>query len=95
LESLHERIHRYRRKRGFTQTAVAKRMGMNLSTYRLRENTGNITCEELLKLADVFQVDVMELMLGEEYYLKKNRGIFFLNMIKQKDSEVTSLSFNM
>jgi len=71
LESLHERIHRYRRKRGFTQTAVAKRMGMNLSTYRLRETTDNITCKELLQLADILQVDVIELMLGEEYYLRK------------------------
>ena len=59
-----ELIRRHRTQRGYTQAEVADWLGMEESTYRKRERTGTglDSVEKLYELAQVLDIDFMELV---------------------------------
>ncbi len=65
-ETINQRIRRYRKKSGYTQEYVAKQLGEKISTYSQMERKGNITCEMLIKLTAVLDIDALTLLYGEK-----------------------------
>lgn len=63
-EKLNERVKRYRKSRGYSQAYVARKLELCLSTYSRYEANGKFPVESVLKLAELFNVSVEELLLG-------------------------------
>lgn len=63
---INERIRRYRHAAGYTQDAAAAALGMKKNTYAHMERYGNPSSMLILKLAQLYNVDVMVLLSGEE-----------------------------
>ncbi len=70
-ETINARIRRYRKSLHYTQAYVAEMVGLKISTYSQMERNGRITCEMLLRLANVLNVDAAVLLLGEDYDKKE------------------------
>lgn len=68
METINERIVRYRKFAGITQKEMADFLGIKLSTYSQKEKKGIIDCETLKKIAEVFEIDIMLLLYGENNY---------------------------
>ena len=64
-ETINQRITRYRKMLGYSQTQAADLLDMKHSTYSLKERGGDIDCETIMKISDVFGVDVKVLLYGE------------------------------
>lgn len=63
---INKRILLIRKDLGLIQSDVAKMLGIRTSTYSQMERKGNVTCETLIKLAKIFNVDVLTLLYGED-----------------------------
>ena len=55
---INKRVVYYRKKARLKQTEVAELMGMKCSTYSQMEREGDISAERIIKLADIFKIDV-------------------------------------
>jgi len=60
-----ELIRRYRTQRGYTQAHIADLLGVEESSYSKRESTGRglDSVEKLYELAQILDIDFMELVL--------------------------------
>ena len=65
-ETLNKRVTRFRKSAKITQKQVAELLGAKHSTYSQMERKGNIRAEDIVKLAEIFKADILELLLGEE-----------------------------
>jgi transcriptional regulator with XRE-family HTH domain len=65
-ETINARVRRYRKELHYSQAYVAEMVGLKTSTYSQMERTGKITCEMLLRLANVLNVSAAVLLLGED-----------------------------
>lgn len=63
-EKLNERVKRYRKARGYSQTFVAKKLELSISTYSRYESNGKFPIEAALRLAELFDISIEELLLG-------------------------------
>lgn len=63
-QSINKRICAYRKSLRFTQAYVAEKLGIKTSTYSQKERCGKIDSESLIKIADLFEVDVRLLLYG-------------------------------
>ncbi len=62
LRSLGLRVHEIRRKRGLTQEQTAAELGMEVTNYaRIEQGRANVTVKTLLRLAECFDVALIEL----------------------------------
>ncbi len=66
-ETINQRIARYRKLRGYSQAYVADYLGLKSSTYSQRERSNDISCDMLIKLAFLLEIDVRELLFGNYY----------------------------
>jgi transcriptional regulator with XRE-family HTH domain len=64
-ESINARIRRYRKAAHLTQSQLGEMLEIKTSTYSQMERNGQITCDMLLRLANVLKIDVSVLLLGE------------------------------
>ena len=64
MNEINKRVRACRRVLGLNQTDVATRMGIKCNTYSQKERTGHITAEELIKLAEILNVDAHYLLYG-------------------------------
>ncbi len=62
---INERIRNIRKLLGYSQSDIAEMLGKKSSTYSQCERHGVITCDMLISLAEIFQVDVKVLLFGE------------------------------
>ncbi len=67
-ESINQRIRRYRKRAALTQSQLGEMLGIKTSTYSQMERKGKITCDVLLRLAKVLNVDATVLLLGENTF---------------------------
>ena len=74
METINQRVRKYRKDLFLNQSDVALMLGMNTSTYSQMERMGNITCETLLKLTKILKVDVRKLLYGEDIQKKEIKG---------------------
>ncbi len=65
-ETINQRITKYRRFRGYTQAQMAERLGMKSSTYSQCERIGKISCEQIVLISEILDLDVGVLLYGEE-----------------------------
>ena len=65
-ETLNARVRRYRKLSHYSQAYVAEMVGLKASTYSQMERTGRFTCEMLLRLSNVLNVEPQVLLLGDE-----------------------------
>lgn len=65
VETINQRIYRYRKQLGFTQKDVAKMLEMQPSTYAQMERKGKISSDVLIKLSQTFDISVLSLLFGE------------------------------
>ena len=63
-EKINERVKRYRKNKGYTQAYVAKKLNLSPSTYNRYESNGKFPVETVLRLAELLNVSVEQLMLG-------------------------------
>ena len=66
MDTINKRIKYYRKKAGYCQYDVAEMLDMKLDTYSKMERFGNISCEILIKLSDILQVNPLLLLYNEE-----------------------------
>lgn len=62
---INKRIRDIRKLLGYSQSDIAEMLGKKSSTYSQCERHGVITCDMLISLAEIFQVDVRVLLYGE------------------------------
>ena len=75
METINQRVRKYRKDLFLNQSDVAQMLGMKTSTYSQMERWGNITCETLLKLTKLLKVDVLKLLYGEDIQKKEMKDI--------------------
>ena len=75
METINQRVKKYRKELFLSQADVAQMLGMKTSTYSQMERMGNITCETLLKLTEILKVDVLKLLYGEDMPKKEIKDI--------------------
>lgn len=75
METINQRVRKYRKDLFLNQSDVAQMLGMKTSTYSQMERMGNITCETLLKLTEILKVDVRKLLYGEDMPKKEMKDI--------------------
>lgn len=75
METINQRVRKYRKDLFLNQSDVAQMLGMKTSTYSQMERMGNITCETLLKLTEILKVDVLKLLYGEDMPKKEIKDI--------------------
>ena len=78
---INQRVARYRKLKDLNQTQMADFMGIKTSTYSQKERKGKITAEEIIKIAEILNVDVDILLYGE---VEKTNTPLNLNEIEQK-----------
>lgn len=66
MGQIHERLKKYRSKRGLTIKQVSQMTGIPESTYKEWENGRQIRGEPYLSLANAYQVSIQELLTGEK-----------------------------
>lgn len=66
MESIHQRLKKYRHQSGLTLQEVSSRTGIPASTYKEWENGRQIRGEPYMILAELFQVSVVELISGQK-----------------------------
>lgn len=59
---INKKVKELRKKRGYIQQQIAEILGMKTSTYSQMERSGKIPVQIILKLADVFNVEAIEIM---------------------------------
>lgn len=62
---INKKVKELRKKRGYIQQQIAEILGMKTSTYSQMERSGKIPVQIILKLADVFNVEAIEIMVPE------------------------------
>ena len=62
---INQRVARYRKLKDLNQTQMADFMGIKTSTYSQKERKGKITAEEIVKIADILNINVNALLYGE------------------------------
>lgn len=66
MDSVNERIVKYRNIAKQTQTEVAEKLGIKCSTYSQLERKGIVSADRLFKLSEIFGVSPCMLYKGEE-----------------------------
>lgn len=70
-------IREWRAFKKLTKAKVAELMGKHASTYaRLEDNPGSITIEDAIKLAEVFECDVRDII-----FFDKNPNFMLENLV--------------
>ena len=64
---INKRVTKYRKKNGMKQYQVAEMLGMKLSSYSQMERLGDISAERIRKLAEIFNMDVRNLLYDENF----------------------------
>ena len=62
MNTVNERVRNIRRRAKYNQTELGKLLGLKTSTYSQKERCGHFTGEDLIKLAEIFDVDVREFL---------------------------------
>ena len=62
---INQRVARYRKLKGFNQTQMADFLNIKTSTYSQKERKGNITAEEIVKIADILAINADILLYGD------------------------------
>jgi transcriptional regulator with XRE-family HTH domain len=63
--TISERLKFYRKQKSYSIREVAEKLNISQSTYRSWENGVNISGEPYVKLAEIFEVGLHELITGE------------------------------
>ena len=66
MSEINKRVTHYRKEARLTQVQVADLIGMKSSSYSQMERLGDISAERIVKLAEVFKIDVRLLLYGQE-----------------------------
>ena len=72
---INKRVTKYRKLAHLTQKQVAELMEMRNSSYSQMERVGDISAERIVKLAEIFGINVGLLLYGEEIELPNNHNI--------------------
>ncbi len=62
---INKRVVLYRKSKGYTQSQMANLLNMKCNTYSQMERSGNITCDRIVEIAKILNVDVKILLYGE------------------------------
>ncbi len=62
--TVNQRIAYFRKLKGYTQQEMAKILGMKMTTYSATEHRRKISCDFLIKVAEVLEVDPYYLLCG-------------------------------
>ncbi len=74
LKTVHERVAYQRRGALMTQTSVSKALGINRTTYALKEKHGGFTCEQVAEIAKIIGVHPATLFVGADMPVKVIRA---------------------
>lgn len=85
-EGLGNRLRRLRQDRELSIEDVARKLGVSSSTYREWENGRSIRGEPYVRMRDLFQISLEELMTG-----KRGEGSRVLGQIDSLENHVKSL----
>ena len=72
---INKRVTKYRKMAHLTQKQVAELMGMKNSSYSQMERVGDISAERIVKLAEIFEINVGFLLYGEKIELSDNMNV--------------------
>ena len=69
---INERVKAERIKKGYTQQEMGSLLNMNKTTYSQMERQGNIHAETLIEIADVLNVDILNLLYGSDNVISQD-----------------------
>ena len=72
---INKRICHFRKLSGFNQSYMAELLDMKTSTYAQKERQGTMDCEFVIRVADILNIDFLDLMFDEEEALKRRSKI--------------------
>ena len=90
-KEINTRIASIRKLREYKQSDVAQFLGLKTSTYSQMERKGNITGEMILKLAEIFNVDPMIILCGENSEYEH----VVVNIFDPEERKLTNLEKNI
>ncbi len=71
---INKRIREVRKANGYSQEEFARYLGMKTSTYSQMERRGNISCDILLKICEIFDFNADYFLYGITKKPKKNKS---------------------
>ncbi len=86
-KTVNERVAFFRKAKNFSQTVMAERLGIKTSSYSQMERKGSITCERLIKIAQILQVDAYVLLYGKQHPSAEKSKKEIKHEIKRKVTE--------
>jgi len=90
MNTLHERLKKYRVRRGLTLAEAATLSGVPVSTYKEWENGRQIRGEPYVALAQTYQISLQELLTGEKSQLGPA-----LEQLDQLEQQIQTLKKNL
>ena len=69
---INRRVKAERIRKGYTQEKLAFALNLKTSTYSQMERSGNISAEMLIEIADVLNVDILDLLYGNYIPTQQN-----------------------
>lgn len=110
MNKVNERVRKARKQAKYSQAQLGKMLNLKTSTYSQKEREGKFSGEDLLKLADIFKVDVREFLyddteiikptviIPDECYVLNDREgniiTMYRNVSKEKKKEIFAFVFN-
>ena len=64
MNDINKRVKQYRKILGFSQANIAEMLGKKPSTYAQLERCGTFSCDTIIKLAEIFKINVSVLLYG-------------------------------
>ncbi len=100
LTTVHERVASRRRRSLMTQQQAADYLGIDLTTYRRKEQIGKIECTMLLKIAEMLGEDPCVLLTGKPMEKIVVDGLTsferqFIEFLRKLPSEKQIKAFNI
>ena len=103
-----KRIALIRKNKNLTQHQVAEFLNLKDSTYSQMERSGKISCEILISLSKLFDIDVKEILFSEKYSapslqtdcfklteMERNHIIALRNIPAKKRNRIIEITYNL
>ncbi len=91
--TINERVRYFRKHRRFSQTEMAQWLGTKCSSYSQMERKGIITCERLIEISKILDVDINILLFGKvEDTSAQNRDVIELEKYRERYSFLENTS---
>lgn len=85
--AINDKIKDLRVANGFTQEEMAEQLGISLNGYRnLEKGVSKVDWDKLIQIAQIFKIDLLQLVEAEQKGLVIQQNISFGNEVSERDN---------